>query len=353
MAPSKRDNIRHVLIPLLERAKVADDTGSQMHQSLDAAISHLNKHSLRYAIAPAPEQPPGATSVSKGFVDLALREIEDFNSEGVSAICSVTEAQWKSHGIMNYWHQGHSRGRFFFRGEHQSKWRLVSSAGRRGLVPDKSNPLSVTSDEIAELRRFQAMVQMDRSLSADVFPDGRLLCLESSDWWALMQHYHSGTRMVDITSSIFCALFFACADWDGSIDEEGDGALYLFPKVPGRSAEVHPDFIDGHNVGPTDQLHPTIDQYFTVDNHSSNVRFRESFYRNDRLLAQDGYFLWQPNFDQPLNVHSEFKFRVPGAKKLHILRELYSIGYTAQRIVRGKKGATAHRNVCKMIGVND
>ena len=189
---------------------------------------------------------------------------------------------------------------------------------------------------------------MDQELFASVFPDGRLLSLNSADWWALMQHYHGGTRFMDITSSIFCALFFACANWDGFIDTKMDGALYLFPNPYWRPAVLQPK-----KHGPTDQLHPTVEKYFDVEKHPTTVRFRESFHRNDRLLAQDGYFLWQPLFDQPLNLGQYFKFRIPASKKIHILGEMYSVGYTAKRLVRGPKGRIAHDRICEMIDVSD
>jgi len=281
-------------------------------------------------------------------MDLAIREILRLNGEGANAVCSLTEAHWKVHGIMNWWHEQAS-GRLFFRGEHHSDWQPTASAARKGLKPDPTNLLRVTDGELLELRRFQVEAQTDRDLFAAVFPDGRLLSLDSADWWCLMQHYKGGTRLVDVTSSVFCALFFACADWDGTIDEGSDGGFYLFPTEQWRGAVVRPDVIRGRNVGSTDQAQPTALEYFSVENHDQTVRFRESTYRNDRLLSQDGYFLWQPRFDQPLAVGQHFKLRVPAARKAPLLKELYSIGYTARRLVRGRKGEEAHRRICEKL----
>ena len=102
---------------------------------------------------------------------------------------------------------------------------------------------------------------------------------------------------------------------------------------------------------PTDQLHPIVNDYFAVLAHPDTVRFRVSFQRNDRSLSQDGYFLWQPNFHQPLNVGQHFKIRVPGGYKERILSEMYSIGYTARRLVRGSVGDAAHARVCGTLGL--
>ena len=213
-----REFLNGVLIPLLKRVQNAPEATPSMQQALGKAYGELIGYAMTHAVAPSPEMPPNATKLEINWIEVALREIEGFNSEGENAICSVTEAHWKVHGLMNVWHQG-NRDRFFFRGEHHSNWSLKSSAARSGLVPAE-NPLNVSSGEMEELRRFQANVQADQRLSSEVFSDGRVSSLESAEWWALMQHYNGGTRLVDITSSIFCALFFACADWDGAIDTE-------------------------------------------------------------------------------------------------------------------------------------
>lgn len=346
-----REFINGVFVPLLQRMTNAPNASESMQRAIGQVIGELMGYARTHAAAPAPELPPNATSLDGNWLDLALREMESLNSEGNNAICSVTEAHWKVHGIMNAWHQG-SRDRFFFRGEHHSDWDLTSSAGRSGFSPNANAPLSVSPGEMGELRRFQARVQIDQQLSSEVFPDGRVLSLESADWWALMQHYNGGTRLIDITSSIFCALFLACADWDGAIDTGTDGAVYLFPHTGSwRAANPHPHMRGGQINGPEDQLYPTVGEYFSVHAYPNIVRYRESFQRNDRLLAQDGYFLWHPDFHQPLNVGQHFKFRVPATRKYDVLRELYSIGYTARRLIRGSRGENAHSCVCQTIGV--
>jgi hypothetical protein len=345
-----REYINGVLIPLLNRIIAAPNAGTQMQGAISSALGALSHYAVTHATAPAPSLPPNATRLVNNWLNLALREVESLNIEGNDAICSVTEAHWKTHGIMNWWHQN-NRDRFFFRGEHHSNWNLESSAGRNGLNHDPSNLLTVTSGEISALRVFQNRVRADKQLFDSVFPDGCMLPLDSADWWALMQHYNSGTRLIDITSSVFCALFFACADWTGSVDTTVDGAIYLFPEAAWREAVLQPTIIAGQNVGSTDQFHDSVLHYFDLDAHPIIVRFRESLYRNDRLLAQDGYFLWQPQFDNRLNLRQIFKFRVPAARKIHVLRELYSIGYTAKRLIRGTQGDNAHLIVCRTIGV--
>lgn len=45
-----------------------------------------------------------------------------------------------------------------------------------------------------------------------------------------MQHHNEkfGTRLLDITSSIYTGLYFACIGWKGEIDSVNDGILYSF-----------------------------------------------------------------------------------------------------------------------------
>lgn len=344
----KRDSLLGVLIPALVRLQVADGANSSLQKAIGSAVGEIELWAHQHGVAPLPELPDGAVTMEPNWRELALRELEQLNAEGDNAVCSITEAHWKVHGIMKVWHDSHP-SRIFFRGQHWAEWELIASGVRNGLSPVDSH-LKVSDLEIAAVRRFQAKVMLDRGLFAAVFPDGRQLDLESAEWWALMQHYESGTRLVDITSSLLCALYFACADWDGSIGTNHDGAIYLFPQDNWRLAALNPDMVNGKNVGLTDQLQPTLSDYFSVHNYITTVRWRESFYRNDRLLAQDGYFLWQPSFDEPLAVGQHFKFRVPASLKTPLLKELWSVGYTPRRILRPPAGDEAEEKVREAIG---
>ena len=45
-----------------------------------------------------------------------------------------------------------------------------------------------------------------------------------------MQHYDDdfGTRLSDATTAVFARLYFACVAWDGTINNDIDGVLYVF-----------------------------------------------------------------------------------------------------------------------------
>ena len=154
-----------------------------------------------------------------------------------------------------------------------------------------------------------------------------------------MQHYDEtyGTRMIDVTSSLYCALFFACVNWDGTIDEGVDGKLYMFPYQPGRGETDSPERHRGELIGAEDARNRKVDEYFKVEKHLEMPRFRVSPARNDRALSQDGYFVWQPYFDKPLYTLQLFPFRIHRDFKTSIVKELASMGYTQDRILSNNR----------------
>lgn len=349
-----KEYLIRILIPLLENIQRKLKKSNLKHSAIGEAIGEIYGYAYNNAKTPHDEMPSGQVVVDENWIKLAIAELESFNGEGDNSLSSVSEATWKVHGIMKFWYPDKKPGKIYFRGQHHSGWGLNSSAQRIGLKPCDENPMSVSQGEVKELRKFQIEVQTDQALSAEIFPNGNILSLESAEWWSIMQHYYGKTRLIDVTSSIYCALFFACADWDGSIDDKNDGVVYLIPQTAtGRPATASPKYINGVNHDMQDQLHPLATDYFNVDAHKDTIRFRKSFHRNDRLIAQDGFFLWQPIFDEPLALGQHFKFRIPGKKKVALLHELYLIGYTAQRIIRGSKGVVAHQRIYDTLFTNN
>ncbi len=121
----KREYIKQFLNPLLNRIIIASN--AKLKSAVPSIISELESYANTQATAPKSALPPNNTNIQKTWIDLAIDEIETLNAEGIDAFCSLTEAQWKTNGIMNHWHkQNNDRGRFFFRGEHMSNWNLVS-----------------------------------------------------------------------------------------------------------------------------------------------------------------------------------------------------------------------------------
>ena len=364
--PIYRDNLQQALIPLLQR--VQNNLSESKATRLDSpgrvgeVLRAINQGvaGLHMACSYATEPSPVTASTFKGRIDdgwmpLILNELSDFNAQGTDAIQSCSEALLKTHGLINAWHSDpRQRSRIFYRGEVDYSWSLVSRLGRKGIKHNPTSLLCATEEEMKALTSFQERVSTELALRELIFGKGEMPDFEDPCWWELAQHYdfENGTRMLDLTTSIFSALYFACCDWNGGIDTSIDGALYLFPHEPGRSASRNPDIVRGVNVGPTDLEMDTASTYFNIEDRVDTPRFREARGRNDRLIAQDGFLFWQAKFDTPMELNQHFKFRVFREAKPNILRELYSIGYTAKRIVRGTPGADAHLSLCRALDLS-
>ena len=169
--------------------------------------------------------------------------------------------------------------------------------------------------ELDEIDRFQNDVRRTSVLSKEIRNGALFLpCRSDPRWLPLMQHYDEefGTRMLDISSSIFAGLYFASVGWDGEIDTNHDGILYLFMRGTGLTARGYyydqrsPDF----DV-EIDELAPkNLKSSFVDWPHPEYFRIYKSSTSSPRELAQDGWFLVRgvlnpkPQFGQGLSLES-------------------------------------------------
>lgn len=272
--------------------------------------------------------------VNDKWIDLARDEVFTFNARGDEYICSTSEALIKCNGIKRMF-DGFEVP-YYFRGEQNFGWDLTSKLGRTEKVDwTDLDPHNVTKIELNYMEYFQNRVAEDLELRTMVFGDSEILDKDDAGWWSLMQHYDEeyGTRMIDVTTSIFSALYFACANWDGSVDSSIDGKLYMFPRPPGRGETITPERHKGILIGVDDESKSNLKDYFNIEAHTEIPRLRKSPTRNDRALAQDGLFVWQAKFDMPLSTFQIFPFRIHRDFKESILKELSSMGYTKERIL--------------------
>ncbi len=323
------------------------------------AIYQLKKKDITENIPHSPHH-----QIDRQWTDVILNELFSFNSNGAEYICSISEATIKVHGLKNLLAHT-SNDPMFFRGEHIFGWELISRLGRKHpLAWSNVNSKEVTPLELKFLKEFQLRVKSDKELETKIFGNsstaesgnvvwryiknlinkifGNSHVLADNDvgWWSIMQHYDEdrGTRMIDITSSLYSALYFACADFiDGRVDDANDGKLYMFPHPPGRTETNTPDMFKEQVVGSEDQIEITMETYFNVKSSFDVPRFRISPVMNNRALSQDGYFIWQRHFDKPFNFDKLggqiFPFRVHRDYKKSIIKELEAIGYTRNRIL--------------------
>jgi FRG domain len=292
-------------------------------------LNHIEK-------IPASENIPKSNhfQVGKQWIDFAYNELLEFNARGDEYICSTTEALIKCNSIKRLFDG--FKTPLYFRGEHNFGWELIPRLGRQQNFDwTKEDPNKVTKLELELVKKFQDSVKTDKKLSEKIFGLSPILDDNNPGWWSIMQHYDdlNGTRMLDVTSSIFCSLYFACANWDGTIDNSVDGKLYMFPYALGRGETETPERIRGQLVGAEDELQNNITDYFSIEKHIEIPRFRKSPIRNDRVISQDGLFVWQAKFNEPLSTFQIFPFRVHRDFKKSIIAELDAMGFTKDRIL--------------------
>jgi hypothetical protein len=282
--------------------------------------------SLRDAENLVPELP----SSWRAIID---NEIFDLGRFGESVINSCAEAIVKCHGLKRAFDNFASP--MFFRGEHRFGWALLPKFARSRDIQIK-DIRKITDEEIQSMEDFQKRVSSCSDLKREIFGERDVLAPYSAAWWSIKQHYDEtdGTRMLDLTTSLFCALYFGCADWDGTVDETVDGRLYFFPQQPGRDDNPNPKRRRGVLVDGEDQRQDHWKNYFTIEDGDDLPRFRISQIPNDRVVSQDGYFIWQPDFTKPvLPFGQNYAFRIHREAKKDILAELAAAGYMRERIL--------------------
>lgn len=121
---------------------------------------------------------------------MASRE-KEFVIDSISSAIDVTRSL-KEKGVQNIW----------FRGQSEFKWQVTPTLYRKGME---------NLDEAKLLDNFK-----------DRFPRERDLHSSNIEWLTLMRHYDMPTRLVDWSTSLNVALFFAC---NGHPNE--DGSIFL------------------------------------------------------------------------------------------------------------------------------
>jgi len=181
------------------------------------------------------------------------------------------------------------------------------------------------------LIRFQAQAHI--LLDPCALPDKKDLL----GWWALMQHHHAPTRLLDWTKSPFVALYFAVAD---SYSE--DGAVWMFHQEPFMEEESK-RFDFEHSVERSDfvdyfQGAGIPEQMFPLVLHRSSPR----------MAAQQGVFTVCRNV---LSNHGNIIYRslhatrdnfgkciIPCKQKMRFLRHIETMNITPNSLFPGIDG---------------
>lgn len=177
------------------------------------------------------------------------------------SIRSVQDVIALTRSRFGYSDESAQKQRYAYRGEHQASLDrpLVPRRGREYRAKGSRLPdyRVVSSEESADLVAFQKEWKVGKVAAPEAdlvaFAD---LTRGDSQWWALMQHYGpaagKGTRLLDVTGSLFAGLMFACVSWDGRVDHDIDGVLYImelsevaarpmFEDADGDFADTPPD----------------------------------------------------------------------------------------------------------------
>ena len=340
--------------------RIAKDLWSGV-SGLRSAISFYN-NGKAYNEPPPPF--PGREYSHAGWDGLIRNELHAFNCRGSAYITRISECLIKTMGLVSAL-QGENKPPqlSLYRGQCNAEWLVSSSIGRKAPEGFKNTISEVSDFELQALAKWQSRIEKDPELLEEMF--GQQAIPWSADdgrWWALKQHYDDdketgGSRLIDMTASPLCGLYFACIDWDGCVDESVDGALWVLYNPPGRRFvdEDYKSELGGFDSTFDDVAGKTTRDYFNLDQHPEVLRTVLSHHENQRSLAQDGYFVFNGRFNEPLqNWYSPapFCFIVPKEFKKRIARELYRVGYTPRKIVRGPKGRLAHNNLRSLLGAS-
>ncbi len=272
-----------------------------------------------------------------GWMNFILEEYKNINKLGDNTISNCSEAMMKSMGFYNQW-KLHGQGakpfdKVFFRGESECGHNLTPKLWRSGSDYDEEQ---LTNDFITKAKENPS----EYGLNENNIPND-----DSFEWLALMQHYdeENGTRLLDVSSSIFTALYFSTINWEGDengiISKDKDGVIYCFLGMG--------DFVCVESENKTrNEVLKEMKEYDTT-------YFVKPSANSERLIYQDGYFLSQYKKDdgkmKSLGGNKLVYFIIPKEAKEQIAFELYAMGYTPNRVVRGEKGEEANKILEKQL----
>ena len=202
-----------------------------------------------------------------------------------------------------------------FRGQVDASWRLWPTITRE-LQNRDVNPHYWTRQEHRNIRIFQRKAIHFLEKIPDINDIFR--------WMALMQHHGAPTRLLDFTWSPYVAAFFAL---ESSTTDSVVWAINTF--IVGTYC-FGPKFPEGNEV-PSPQK---AMQYYGFGD-TDDVAIGESFFKNQRLIAQSGTFACPFDLTRPIDDilgqrdNTIAKFVLKGSKlRQQALNELYRMNIT-------------------------
>jgi hypothetical protein len=222
---------------------------------------------------------------------------------------------------------------YVIRGQADSAWELTPSLLR--LFPQNVTPEQALAVEKVSVEEFQAQAHLH--LSAALLPS-RFPTAGLPEWWALMQHHHAPSRLLDWTRSPYVAAYFA-------VEQELDkpGAVFVV-HVPTASSAFLSAFPDRR----------ATNEHLENPQAPQALLFWEPSKKSERFVAQQGYFSLNVNV---LGTHNGLieeqcakakwnalqkmfheKWIIPSGLKLEFLRKLRAMNIAAHSLFPGIDG---------------
>jgi FRG domain len=168
---------------------------------------------------------------------------------------------------------------YLCRGQADARWGLQPSLLRLF-------PAGVTAPRAIELEGFgleEFRSQAHLHVAASHLPGG-FSQPPLSEWWALMQHHHAPTRLLDWTKSPYVAAYFAVEQ-----HPDVDGAVFI----------VDAPCVQRSFIGQWGEKRDVTDADLQNPNAADLLLFWEPEKRTDRFVAQQGYFSLALNILRP------------------------------------------------------
>jgi len=215
-----------------------------------------------------------------------------------------------------------------FRGQSVAEWPLKHSFAR-GLPPIIDEEAAIFIEKQA-LKKFQEQAHL--LLNTGFIPHKNDLI----NWWALMQHHHAPTRLLDWTKSPYVALYFAVID-----NLSADGVIWIVHGgvLLDRMEKAAP---------PESTKRDEYEAFFQTSKASEILFPLDIHHKSPRMIAQQGIFTVCKNI---LGNHGDIIGKTMDGKpdhykllviakeqKLNMLRRLEKLNITASSLFPGIDG---------------